>query len=392
MIYLITFGISCGLFVLSESKYLKKKKCLKVIFAVLAITVPSLLAGLRDSSVGTDVEVYGNFWFEYTQRMKFLRYIEFAKSCSIGVVYALLNYIVGLFTDDTKIYYFVLSFVETGLIYIGVKMFNGLDRKSLFNNKLVLNDNNKISLPFAMFCYYTIFYNNTLNLLRQFLAVCFVFVAYMFIMKKKYVVSVLILMVAFLSHNSALFSFLLIPIFIISNEKLKSREKVYIFNIILFCSISLVMILYKPVLMLFISKGILSSRFLTYMEGTVVGGRMIRTVFWVILAVLGYIAFPKMINYQKESKFIISCITTSFAFSFVMFMGNVYAIRMAFYFDLASLIFIPMIPKIYKLDYKGIRLKYGMYVFLIIVLIARWYLEYVRSNNGQTFPYKFIQF
>ena len=128
------------------------------------------------------------------------------------------------------------------------------------------------------------------------------------------------------------------------------------------------------------------------MEGTVVGGRMIRTVFWVILAVLGYIAFPKMINYQKESKFIISCITTSFAFSFVMFMGNVYAIRMAFYFDLASLIFIPMIPKIYKLDYKGIRLKYGMYVFLIIVLIARWYLEYVRSNNGQTFPYKFIQF
>ena len=205
MIYLITFGISCGLFVLSESKYLKKKKCLKVIFAVLAITVPSLLAGLRDSSVGTDVEVYGNFWFEYTQRMKFLRYIEFAKSCSIGVVYALLNYIVGLFTDDTKIYYFVLSFVETSLIYIGVKMFNGLDRKSLFNNKLVLNDNNKISLPFAMFCYYTIFYNNTLNLLRQFLAVCFVFVAYMFIMKKQYVVSVLILMVAFLSHNSALF-------------------------------------------------------------------------------------------------------------------------------------------------------------------------------------------
>ena len=83
----------------------------------------------------------------------------------------------------------------------------------------------------------------------------------------------------------------------------------------------------------------------------------------------------------------------SCAFSFVMFMGNVYAIRMAYYFDGAAIILIPMIPKIYKLEIDNVRkMKYLPYLLLGIVLIARWYLEYVHSLNGETYPYRFASF
>ena len=118
---------------------------------------------------------------------------------------------------------------------------------------------------------------------------------------------------------------------------------------------------------------------------------MIRTFFWIFVSVLGCMGFSKIIAYRQYNKFILSCVFISMAFSFVMFMGNVYAIRMAFYFDLASLVFIPTIPQIYKLHYNKKSLKWGMYLVLIILLIFRWYLEYVRSNNGQTYPYKFMQ-
>ncbi len=372
MIYLLTFGISCGLFCIAELPQLKKNKYLYLLFAAAAIAVPSLLAGLRDSSIGTDVELYGNIWFKYANRYDFIEYIQYADRSSIGIAYAFLNYIVALFTDEAGVFYFVLSFVETTCIYIGAREFK-----------------DKISVPFAMFCYYTIFYNNTLNLLRQFLAVAVVFLAYKYIVREKYLVSVLLLIVGVLSHSSAIFAFALIILYMLV-KRTRTKMGTYALNAVMFVAISVIMLLYRKILLLILKLGVLPARYLTYTEDTVVGGRLIRTVFWLVVAVFAYFAFSKMIDYYKNNKFLISCITTALAFSLVMFMGNVYAIRMSFYFDTAAIVMVPMIPKIYKAKVKGgVEIKYLIYLLLIVLLIARWYLEYVRSRNGQTYPYKF---
>lgn len=392
MIYLMTFGISCLLFQLSESGYAKRKKSLKIILVFLAICVPSLLAGLRDSSIGTDVELYGNSWFRFTRLFNLKEYLDFAQRCSVGVIYALLNYVVALFTDDVKIFYFILSFLETAMIYFGIKHINNSERY-IWNDKIKIKKRgSEISLPFAMFCYYTIFYNNTLNLLRQSLAITIVFLAYGFLVNRKYKTTIFLLILAVLSHSSAIFSFIILPLYLISG-KFKSKFNVLMFDLVIFSVTAIAMIVYKPILNFLVSHRILSSRFFTYMEETVVGGRMIRTVFWFLLAFFAYIAFYKMINFRSDNKFIISCISMSAAFSLITFMGNVFAIRMAFYFDVSAIAFIPMIPKIYKFKIgKDRNMKYLVYILLIILLIGRWYLDYVRSLNGQTYPYKFAQF
>jgi len=387
MIYLAVFFISCCFLMISERLEKKESKILGISFGqkkqslfyyiciVIGLLLPAVLAGLRDSSIGTDVELYGNYWFEYARKYSFIPYMKMASKQSIGPVYAFMNYLVSIVTDDVKVFYFILSLTETVLVYLGIRGFK-----------------DKISVTFAMFCYYTIFYNNTLNLLRQMLAVSIVCFSYRFLVKNQYVVFGVISLLAILSHSSAVFVILLLLGWIYLKKK-QAKSDVYFSNIVLFLIVSFVMIAYKPFLKLMVSHHILSERFLTYLEETVVGGRMIRFGFWLILACFAYFAFDQLINYDVRNKFIISCITTSLAFSLVMFMGNVYAIRMAYYFDGAAIILIPMIPKVYKLQVDGAgKMKYLLYIILGLFLIVRWYLEYVRSLNGETYPYQFASF
>ncbi|MBP1564497.1 MAG: EpsG family protein [Oscillospiraceae bacterium] len=359
------------MFYIAELPQFRNKKKGSTLFSIIAIIFPALLAGLRDSSVGTDVELYGNFWFEYAVRYDFVSYISFADDCGIGIAYALLNYVVSIFTEEVGVFYFVLSFVETTLVYIAAREFK-----------------EKISVSFAMFCYYTIFYNNTLNLLRQFLAVSVIFLAYKYLIRERYWISFFIILLGVQCHSSAMFSFVLILLYVFVMHT-RTKLGTYTLNVFMFSVVCVIMILYKKILLLILKLGILPLRYSTYVEDTVVGGRLIRTVFWLIIAVFAYFAFSKMINYYRNNKFLISCMTISLAFSLVMFMGNVYAIRMSFYFDMAAVIIVPMIPRIYKAKVNNLKMKHIMYFLLIILLVIRWYLEYVHACNGQTYPYKF---
>ena len=81
MSYIATFVISCGLFLLSEYRRFANHFFLKYTIVIFAILIPSLIAGLRDFSVGTDVRLYGNFWFEYAGKMNFLEYAQFGNRC-----------------------------------------------------------------------------------------------------------------------------------------------------------------------------------------------------------------------------------------------------------------------------------------------------------------------
>lgn len=384
MIYLVVFGMSCLILLLSEKINLSQeivisetgrdcKKCICFFLTVTALCIPALLAGLRDSSIGTDVELYGNAWFLYAKNFDFVSYIKMASEQSIGVFYAFINYAVALVTDNESIFYFTLSLIETILIYLGLRGFH-----------------DKISVPFAMFCYYTILYNNTLNLLRQSLAIAIVCFSYRFLLKDKYLIFFLLTILAILSHSTAIFTVIL-PVGWLYLKHCNNKSHIYIFNIVLFLVTACIMLLYKPFLKFCIAHHILSERFLTYISSTsVVGGRMIRLFFWLLLAVFAYFSFSKMIKYDARNKFVISCLTLSLAFSLIMFMGNVYAIRLAYYFDAAVFIFIPMIPKVYKPKIDGVGyMKYTMYLLLILILIVRWYLEYVHSLNGATYPYRF---
>ena len=64
--YVLMFGLSCLNFRLAY--LLRKYKTIKIMFVLIGLLLPCVLAGARDNTIGTDVLVYGDAYLNYAQR------------------------------------------------------------------------------------------------------------------------------------------------------------------------------------------------------------------------------------------------------------------------------------------------------------------------------------
>ena len=342
-------------------------QALSGIFALLGLLIPSILAGVRDFSIGTDITVYGNAWFERAHHIGLLKYLRWAVTSSIGLIYALLNYIVGLFTEDAHIFYFILMLVELTLVYKAVTYFR-----------------DKLSVPLAMLVYYFLFYNTTLNILRQSLALAIMAVAIANLARNRNKQFLLFWLIASLAHSSALLMIVLFPIKIYSLQKEKRFH-----TLVLFSVTSVTMILYSQILGLLIHFGILSERYAVYLGDIAAGGRMTRTAFFFIITILlliGYPAFEK--SYRKEIVLINSTIISS-ALTLILFFGNNQIIRIAYYFDLSLLFILPMLNRIIVFDFFEKKAKW-LHIPILILLFVYWLITVVVQRGGETYPFKMM--
>lgn len=61
--YVLMFGLSCLNFRLAY--LLRKYKTIKIMFVLIGLLLPCVLAGARDNTIGTDVLVYGDAYLNY---------------------------------------------------------------------------------------------------------------------------------------------------------------------------------------------------------------------------------------------------------------------------------------------------------------------------------------
>ena len=66
MPYILMFVLSCLNFRLAY--LLRKYKTIKILFVLIGLLLPCVLAGARDNTIGTDVLVYGDAYLNYAQR------------------------------------------------------------------------------------------------------------------------------------------------------------------------------------------------------------------------------------------------------------------------------------------------------------------------------------
>ena len=161
MIYLLVFFSSGCLIWLSE--HVKgSNRIAKNVIILVAIIIPSLLAALRDPSIGTDVRVYGLSVFKASvnaDRFSDLQYLSDWHGIEVG--YRMLNYIVSRVSEHIEVFLFVLQFLILILV---------------INSYVYIKDklNSNFSISFAAVCFYLLFYNENLNLLRQSLAMAII--------------------------------------------------------------------------------------------------------------------------------------------------------------------------------------------------------------------------
>ena len=117
MIYLGTFGMSM-LFTYFATRLKKKNKKLIIFFSFLAIFFPALLAGLRASSIGTDVNYYmlDNFKVAgYTTSFKKYMSMIYAKE----PLYLVIVFTIKKIFDNQQVLLFTFSFLTILCVYLG---------------------------------------------------------------------------------------------------------------------------------------------------------------------------------------------------------------------------------------------------------------------------------
>lgn len=216
IVYILCFITSLLLFSIAS----KVKKQQKILIIAIALIIPCALAASRDDTIGTDVQVYlrpiyeaaeqsldfgdylGRSWFHIYKYNKISDY-EF------GFVFVV--YIVTKIFHTIASVKFVIEFLVLYPIYIAFKKYC-----------------DEVPTWMGMGTFYLLFYNQSFNLMRQYIAVAFLFLGIIGYLKKADTKHyVLFQIFSLLFHRSAMVG---IPIFIIARY-LKNSDMQYRSNV-----------------------------------------------------------------------------------------------------------------------------------------------------------------
>lgn len=396
-VYIGTFTISSVIFLLSDvirKKFnFKGKKIIYLLLVVVALIIPSILAGMRDYSIGTDVLTYGNIWFERALTNSFELYTNWATSSSIGYLYAVTNYIVAQHFSDPHYFYFVYNLLENIVIFIAI-----------YRNRDIVN------IPLGMVTYYLFFYNLFLNILRQGMALSLVLLSISFIRRKQYIRYGVTILVALQFHNTAIIGIAPLLIYIFSQRMIREQEliknmsekfnmniisnlKVQLFlkKVSVILGIIFFIIIFQEFIKFLGKMGFIGDRYLAYIEssGSLSGGFYQHLVMLCLPILVVYLFNIRWLRDKVEYNLFLIIIVIS---SMLSFLTNAYTFlsRFTLYFDI---IFILAIPYIFKSGKVRFTIGHVNITYILPVLYGMlyWLVIYGYFNSGETVPYIFMR-
>lgn len=329
-----------------------------------------MLAAGRTEEIGTDVNNYVvPIWnLTHTVDSSLLSTIF-----AIGYIepgYIVINWLVAQFSDDIFWLLLIIQLVILIPIYIGA-----------FKLK------KKLSPLWILFLYYCVIYNETLNLVRQSIALSFCFLALSFLFDNKDKFFIIISVFAFFFHNSAILMFLIYLLYLFCIKGYVSKYRILTYGIIgfgIFCVFS-----FSILINIFVQYGLLKVKYLAFAGGTF-DGHLSKVAFFFkifsMLLVWWLTSKTRKINslLKKFFKFV--------AFYDVLFclMGAtvVYISRISLYTQLVMFIILALLIN----GKQGVAKITSLKILLFLSGLFYWYFAFVVSGVSETYPYKSILF
>ena len=240
--YIITFILSLFFSKIAERS---KNKVLFYIFSIVSILLPALLAGFRDDTIGTDINVYVVNIFNKALISHNIQ--DFFSDYTLEPIYGFLNYGISRITSDL---FGILFAIE---LFILINIYWALS-----------NLKKHLSITFGLFLYYFILYNESLNLMRQTMALSLCFLSFSFFITNRKKAAIIALTLALCSHSTS--TTFIIPLFLLyyirKKQVVKLNSLIYIYVI----SLPMIFLLYDFILSYIMSIGLLSSKFEMYLS------------------------------------------------------------------------------------------------------------------------------
>lgn len=370
IVYIICFISSIGCTYIAQKKFEIKRKKEGIFFSILAILIPSILAGIRATTVGSDTAGYVERSFY--QALNSTSLSSFIEKSELEVGYNVFTYIIAKIFRDIHWILFIIQLIVCSIVY-----------------KMAYDRRNQISMPMLMLVYFTVFYSMSLNIARQAIAIAIILYTIKLMEDKKYIKTVLLFWLAFQFHTSAIFALFLYIIIYINQKKINRKSKIMItFFMIVF--LIMIVISYEQILYyMTFDLEIIPHKFYNYLNSDYVNEAidisLIEVAFkgiWIFLSVL-YIIINKKNKEYKIDSYIMFLIIDLCMFFISAKVSN--AFRMGYYYGMtAMMLTIPALTSVFKQDKTN---KTISTILIGAILIAYWFYCNILYRGAGIYPY-----
>ena len=119
LIYFVIFIIAFLLSYVAETSKNKIPRLLYFLLVMLAVLIPSILAGLRVYGIGTDTKGYMNYIFYKCIHLKDIGSLgTYMVHADVEPIFILVDFIVTRFTTKINVSYFVIELILLGTVYL----------------------------------------------------------------------------------------------------------------------------------------------------------------------------------------------------------------------------------------------------------------------------------
>lgn len=380
-IYIITFTLSCILIGLSE---LQKNKIIKKSLIIIGILIPCLLAGFRADIIGTDVNVYVKPIFEaalktnnlndfFNEKWYVIWRYEYVSNYEIG--FTLLVYVITKIFASLSFVLFIIQVLIIVPIYKALEYFR-----------------DKLPIWFGLLIFYLLFFNASLNMMRQWIAMSFLLYSIKYLVRNEKIKYFIIVFCAMIFHTSSLLGFLIYVIYVFlmkkSNKNIMIKHQLKgirvsssIYKLGIVTCLGIIMIGGLNFIVQFI-KMIGLDQYIGYISGNIyiVPNQIISRLPIIIIFILNYRYISKI---EKNTPFWLTMLIIDLLTSQLVSI-SAYSFRLSVYFSEYSILSIPIMLKAIpnKTGRKGI-----IFIILIIYLFYYWWFYFVFNGMHETIPY-----
>lgn len=362
MIYLFTFFLSITFFKLADF-FLDKKKVLGILFLVIAILIPSILAGCRDLSVGTDTSFYVR---DYFRDAKYARnFFAYKEKIPAEIGYATFNYLVTkIFHSISWLLFFIQGFI---MLFITLSILN-LKKKNL--------------LPWAFLVYFLLYFSNSLNMTRQTMAIAVCLYSFSNLLTGRFAKALVFAGIAIAFHLTAFIFLTVFPIYFYTSKFIKNF---WLFQLLISVACIIIVLMLDTIIVTFIGAGVLAEGFDTYTSGGIYGSNIPASdLFLCFVFFLVFVIFKQFSSLDEDRK---NFFQTIFLVSIILCFAAIqstFAVRGMYYFSFMSIVIIPLLIG----NITDRKIEYLLWICVFSLFMLYWGLTIPYANLGETYPYK----
>jgi transmembrane protein EpsG len=357
MLFIICVFLSYFSSFLHERKYENKKVLFLIDFLPYLILI--IVTGFR-YNVGTDYRGYTRNFFT----------LEYGEIDRIELSFRLIVSLVHQLGLDQQLLFLIYSTITYTLIFLGVRYF---DPEAKYRH-------------FVMALLITFFLFNIFNTIRQMAAVAIIFYSIKYMLEKKYLIYVLLVVLAYFFHKSAI----IFGVFFLLILRFNVR---YYFALLLIAPIMFYTNFINLVIGLYV-RVTGSAFYQIYATGgntRVEISSGLGIIIFYAIAILFYIFYDDIVKTPKQD--IIVKLYLVYAALYFIFLPSEIATRMLYYPMIIVPLALPMISDISKDSKEQVYIKYVL-IGIVVLLFGDLMLsstEYFESGGVLDYTFKFIE-